>query len=424
MSDNPENSPRVLILETDRKFGNLLLKAALKGWQGASVQSIGSSLADLAADSERLRTFDIILAGCDFGKDDTSRSPELMTLRALAADPAMPPVILLTEGGSEYSAVQAMKAGAFDYLPKSVFSRDQIVATVNRALARRANGDRRAVDDELQVFGYDMRRCLARTDNASIHTAFSAEQQEEVVIKLLKRGRGSLSRDTQFSRFMDEFKILHDIDDPAVAKIYDFRVTSRYSYIAMEYFALGHLGGVMREPVPPHDAFRIATEIAHALSIIHMSGVVHLDLKPANIMLRDDGTVGLIDFGISKSASMPSVDGQIISGTPYYMSPEQANGGDTDERSDLYSLGVILFQMLTGDKPFSGKDAEAILQAQRESPIPELPAALSGAQPLLERLLAKNPDDRLPSARELVEVIEHLPRELVDADYALSASSA
>jgi serine/threonine-protein kinase PpkA len=191
----------------------------------------------------------------------------------------------------------------------------------------------------------------------------------------------------------------------------------------MEYFEKGHLGGVLRDALPPADALHVATEIAHALSIIHMAGVVHRDLKPGNIMLRNDGSVALIDFGISKSAAMPTSDGRIISGTPYYMSPEQADGKPTDERTDIYALGVIVYQMLTGAKPFSGDNAAEILKNQREAPIPELPRELKQYQGLIERLLAKDPAERIPNAREVLGLIEPLLL-AAQADYALSASSA
>jgi serine/threonine-protein kinase PpkA len=259
-----------------------------------------------------------------------------------------------------------------------------------------------------------MRRCLATRENVSVHVAFSAERAKEVVLKVLHRGRGSLARDENFARFVDEFKTLYDIDDHAVAEIYDFRVTSQYCYIAMEYFPLGHLGGKLAQPLPSAEALRYTREIAHALAIIHGAGVVHRDLKPGNIMLRDNGRVALIDFGIAHALrAEPVVSPAAISGTPYYMSPEQARGEPTDERADLYALGVILYQMLTGEKPYVGETTQAILDQHSHAPLPRLAAPLDAYQPLLDRLLAKDAASRLATARELIEAIERI-RPLAD----------
>jgi serine/threonine protein kinase len=135
--------------------------------------------------------------------------------------------------------------------------------------------------------------------------------------------------------------------------------------------------------------------------------VVHRDLKPANIMLRDDGSVALIDFGISHSAHNAERRAAAeIAGTPYYMSPEQSRGEVTDARTDWYALGVVLYQMLTGEKPFTGQTPEAIIEQHCNAPVPRLPAALAAQQPLLDNLLAKDPTQRLTNAREVVEACE------------------
>lgn len=410
-----DNAPRILIAEPDSSVRSTLLRYAVKGWQGASVQSTSSGLPDLLGESERLKSFDVLLVGCDFTKDGTAENPTLQALRAIAADPASPAVILLTTKGSEYTAVQAMKSGAFDYVSKGLLGREQVLSSIQRALLHRRGmpGAREGgLAGIVRLFGYDMRRCLATRDNVSVHVAFSAERGKEVVLKVLHRGRGALARDASFERLMAEFKLLYDIEDRAVAEIYDFRVTSQYCYIAMEYFPLGHLGTHAEQPLSAEEALHYAREIAHGLSIIHTAGVVHRDLKPGNIMLRADDTVALIDFGISRSALVANAPGDgssEIAGTPYYMSPEQASGAATDERTDLYALGVILHQLLTGEKPYVGATTDEILEQHKAAPLPQLPATLQSYQTLLNRLLAKDPAQRFGNAREVLEALEALP---------------
>ena len=424
-----DNAPRILILEPDNKVRSTLLRYAVKGWQGAAVQSTSGTLIDALGDLERLKTFDVLLVGCDFSQDGTAENPTLQALRAVAADPSNPSVVLLTTKGSEYTAVQAIKSGAFDYVPKALLGREQVLSAVQRAMLHRKGllGPRDGtVTGVVRLFGYDMRRCLATRDSVSVHVAFSAERGKEVVLKVLHRGRGALSRDANFERLVTEFKLLYDIDDHAVAEIYDFRVTSQYCYIAMEYFPLGHLGTQLDTRLAPVEALHYAREIAHGLSIIHTAGVVHRDLKPGNLMLRDDDSVALIDFGISQSAHVvrdaPTARQQEIAGTPYYMSPEQAAGAATDERADLYCA--------RGD-PLSDVDGREALcrnhHRRRSSssiatpPLPVLSAELAVYQPLLNRLLAKDPNQRFGSAREALEALEQTPAPAADAVPALAS---
>lgn len=399
--------PRILILESDARSRAALRRYVVKGWLGASVTSSSGTLPDALRDGARLNGFDVVFAGCNFSADGSAANPTFAALRAIAADPANPIVILLTTGGSEYTAVQAVRSGAFDCIPSNLLGREQVLSALQRALQSRRRIE--GASDTIELFGYDVRRCLAQHDNVSVHVAYSAERARDVVLKVLHRGRGSLSRDRNFERFVGEFKHLYDIDDRAVAEIYDFRVTRGYCYIAMEYFSGGHLGQKLTRALRPDEALWTAAEIGEALSIIHAAGIVHRDLKPGNVMFREDGSLALIDFGIAESRA-PDADAAAgpreITGTPYYMSPEQARGDATDARTDLYALGVMLYQMLTGDKPFVADSAEGILALHCAAPIPALPMPLARFQPLIDRLLAKSASQRFASAREVVEAIE------------------
>jgi serine/threonine protein kinase len=143
-------------------------------------------------------------------------------------------------------------------------------------------------------------------------------------------------------------------------------------------------------------------------------GIFHRDLKPGNVMLRDDGSIALIDFGLAKHVAlkMEVTDKGLIFGTPHYMSPEQGHGKEIDARSDLYALGVMLFEMLTGKKPFDAENHMAILVHHAKAPIPRLPERLAALQPLIDTLMAKDVADRPADAEQAAKQIDALLTQL------------
>jgi serine/threonine protein kinase len=173
----------------------------------------------------------------------------------------------------------------------------------------------------------------------------------------------------------------------------------------MEYLDGGDLKQRIKEGIMAPVEAKYLRQIASALATVHGVGILHRDLKPGNIMLRRDNSVALIDFGLARRLrlDMEITDHGEIFGTPYYMSPEQGHGDDVDERSDIYSLGVIFFEMLTGDKPYHSDTAMGIIYKHAQAPVPLLPARLADYQSLINMMLAKEPENRIQTAAEVEE---------------------
>jgi serine/threonine-protein kinase PpkA len=175
----------------------------------------------------------------------------------------------------------------------------------------------------------------------------------------------------------------------------------------MEYFPCGDLKQRLQQPITPEQSIEYVRRIALALQPVHDAGLMHRDLKPPNVMLRADCSVVLIDFGLARpqNASTASTEMGIRRGSPYYMSPEQVQGLPLDSRSDLYSLGVILYEMLTGRKPYTGATAIELMERHVEGERPPLSAELAHFEPLLQAMMTLEREDRVPNAGALLELL-------------------
>jgi serine/threonine protein kinase len=205
-------------------------------------------------------------------------------------------------------------------------------------------------------------------------------------------------------RFAREAEMIASIDSPSVIKFFDHGFTQTMGYIAVEFFTRGDLKHRIEHGIDTADALLYALNIVYGLEAIHALGIVHRDLKPGNIMFRSDDTIALADFGISKHLDDSwNVTGTgAVIGTLNYLSPEQGLGNKIDARTDIYALGIVLFEMVTGKKAFHASSPGALLYQHLYADVPELPAPLRRYQNLISKTAAKDPDDRYQNAVELV----------------------
>jgi serine/threonine protein kinase len=259
-----------------------------------------------------------------------------------------------------------------------------------------------------EIPGYELQRELGVGGMATVYLAVQTSLQRKVAIKVMRRA----GADENFEqRFLIEGRAMAKLPHRNIVGVFDIVQAADVNYIAMEYLAGGTLVEHLRKGVSLGEAISVVVQIAEALQLAHDNGIVHRDLKPANIMFRDAHTPVLTDFGIAQHQEATSTrltQAGMMVGTPTYMSPEQASDQPIDGRSDQYSLGVMFYEMLTGAPPFEGSSPLTVAIAHIQTPPPPLPAQFAQFQPIMDRLLAKQPDHRFADLREFVKELKRL----------------
>jgi serine/threonine-protein kinase PpkA len=288
---------------------------------------------------------------------------------------------------------------------------------------RSASDCRTYAGNVIEIPGYHIRRQLGRGGMATVYLATQESVQRDVALKVMSP---TLLADPDFGeRFLREARIAAKLHHRNVVGVHDVGRVGDYHYIAMEYLGGGTVLSEDGKARPVTFALRVVREIATALNYAHAKGFVHRDVKPDNILLREDGTAALTDFGIARandSATHMTRTGTVI-GTPHYMSPEQARGRPIDGRADLYSLGIVLYELLLGRVPFHADDSLAVGIMHITQPIPILPESFDPLQPLLNRLLAKQPDERFQNGEAVADAIEQIEIAIARGDLPELASS-
>ncbi len=398
----------VLLIDDAADFRSLCSEFIRAHWPEAAVEQWDPIRQKLPAAEHDLSRYDVILLDLHLGKDEDG----IEWLKNLRARAGCPPIVVITGVGNEAAVLKAMRAGAIDYIPKATLSVARLAEAIGEALAlplgrRPLPGARRSQaanfpgSASIQFEGYRSLRQISTGVTSVIYLAERISDGLRVAIKFL-RSRATQDKETT-RRFAQEREIVSSMESPHVARIYEENAIGNRTYIVMEYCEGGDLNKRIADGIEPTQAVDLLCQIAEALEDVHDKGIIHRDLKPANIMFRRDGSLVIMDFGIAKLALGDAQITQVPSllGTPYYMSPEQASGKSIDLRSDLYSAGVIFYEMLTRTKPFADPSYLVVIDKHLHAPVPALPPHLGRYQAVVERLLAKRPQDRFRDAREL-----------------------
>lgn len=261
---------------------------------------------------------------------------------------------------------------------------------------------------------YELQSRLGRGGMAEVFRAHDRRLSREVAVKVL--ADDLLADDRSVARFDREARSAASLNHPNIVNVYDAISDGDTHAIVMELVEGPTLADIVERdaPMPPADAVRIAISIADALQAAHDRGLVHHDVKPRNVLFDGDGGLKVTDFGIARAASS---DITTVQGSPPYLAPEQARGGQSDRRSDIYALGCVLFEMLAGRPPFEGDSSSSVIMAHIDAPIPQLSSVRPGVPSELEAIvthaLAKDPEQRFDSPAamraELTRIAGDLP---------------
>ena len=361
-------------------------------------------------------------------------------LRALRQNSAAPAIVLVAGELTENLRMEAELAGAVAVIDKDDLSPRHFAECLSRALSgpgedfdsasaedpadpdpdsdsgADSGSDSPTIADSAsdapsespaaQVPGFRIVQPIATMSRGWVSLAMQESNQQMVVLKVVRMtDRADLSI---LRRFTHEYTVLSYLKNPNVIRVFRRGFAQNCGFIATEYCTGGNLEQRIKQGITTADAVDYLAQIMRGLQAVHAHGIVHRDIKPTNLLFREDGTLVLTDFGserdLSDNPHLTTTESLV--GGLRYVSPESIRNGSVDMRSDLYSAGVVLYEMLTGTTPFGITTVTAMLEAHLGAPVPRLPPGSAVLQPLVDGLLAKDPSERFQSADDVLDGIE------------------
>ncbi len=421
---------KIIIVDDSKEFMTLTRRQLARAMPDIEVTEYDPEQQGQPHDDFDWSIYDILLLDYYLGSNETAFD----WLTRYRSAVGFPPVIVMTAVGDEYVAAKAIKLGAAEFIRKADITPARLSALVADVVQEHAplqpDPDKtinRKLENDALIFrgihrppanltpdgteiGYRFVRLIGQGATSRVYLAERASDRVTLVLKIIDV---TMIKDSQvLQRFVREAELIAKVDSPYVVRFLEQGFTDNYGYIAMEFFTRGDLKQRIEHGVSTDDAINYSIHIAQGLRAIHSVGIVHRDLKPGNIMFRSDDSLALADFGISRrldETSELTKHGSML-GTPNYISPEQALGRTVGHSSDLYSAGVILYEMLTARKPFRAENSTGLIYQHVHAPIPRLPDTLRRFQPIIDMLLAKEPTERFATANGLVDALRTINR--------------
>lgn len=421
---------KIIIVDDSKEFMALTRRGLARAMPDIEVTEYDPEQQGRPLDDFDWSIYDLLLLDYQLGNHETG----LDWLERYRSAPGFPPTILMIAEGDEHVATKAIKLGAADFIRKADISSPRLIVMVEEAVQERRaeqpgldrtanhklatdalifNAIRPPLDNRTpdgKHIGYRFVRLIGQGASSRVYLAERASDRTTLVLKVIDVA--SVKEPQTLQRFEREAELISTVNSPFVVRFLEHGFTESYGYIAMEFFTRGDLKQRIEHGVSVEDAINYLLHIAYGLRAIHQLGIVHRDLKPGNIMFRSDDSLALADFGISKrldETSELTKNGSVL-GTPNYISPEQALGRNVSHHSDLYGAGVILYEMLTGRKPYRAETAAALVYQHVHAEIPRLPDPVTRFQPIIDMLLAKEPFDRFAHADDLIEALRTMSR--------------
>ena len=417
----PASAPRISVIVGSIGYQRLLATLIRSALPMAKIECVDPFSQTMRGSGVTFGTAaDVIVLG-GIGTEAEAMS----ALQRLREHAACPPIIMLISHELATLTAGLIAAGAAAVLLKDALSRNSLVDAILYVTARVTDGDSAVAADVAAprqygqfVFVAEGERVVLALDGYRPLSTLSANSlaHVEIVENLYSNTRAVVKiwlstphHDANDARnFCERFGYFSSLNGRNVVRYLDASIIGSWPYVVLEYLPAGDLRSRMAAALPVDTAVRILHKIAVALADVHAGGFAHMDLKPENIFFRTGGSVALIDFNISMrigEANRDPLTGDVM-GSPAYMSPEQGRGLPVDGRSDLYSAGVIFYEMLAGKQPFGGENSAQIIFKHLHEEIPLLPKRIRHLQPIVDRLLNKNPDDRFADAAELAAALQ------------------